>query len=61
MLAASIAVAAYVFAHLGLFSLFRVADPSAQSLLFFRVFGLGLVAGLFWDVVLKRIGEWLST
>ncbi len=60
-LAALVALAAYVFAQLGLFSLFRVGDPTAQSHAFFRVFALGLMAGLFWGAVLKRLGDWVRS
>lgn len=61
LLAALVALGAYVFAQLGLFSLFRVGDPTAQSHAFFRVFGLGLTAGLFWGAVLKRLGDWVRS
>lgn len=61
LLAALVALGAYVFAQLGLFSLFRVGDPTAHAHAFFRIFALGLVAGLFWGAVLKRLGEWLRS
>ena len=61
LLATLVALAAYVFAQLGLFSLFRVGDPTAQSHAFFRVFALGLMAGLFWGAVLKRLGDWVRS
>lgn len=61
LLAAFVAFGAYAFAQLGLFSLFRVGDPTAEAHAFFRVFALGLVAGLFWGAVLKRLGEWIRS